>query len=65
MHRTDHHAHQAHGHSCCGGHFGAHAGVLVKNAEALQVLESVDTLVIDKTGTLTEKRSWPNLGRSC
>jgi P-type Cu+ transporter len=33
---------------------GAHAGVLVKNAEALQVLEKVDTLVIDKTGTLTE-----------
>lgn len=33
---------------------GAHAGVLVKNAEALQALEKVDTLVIDKTGTLTE-----------
>ncbi|MFS0738928.1 heavy metal translocating P-type ATPase [Sphingomonas sp. 1P06PA] len=33
---------------------GAHAGVLVKNAEALQGLEKVDTLVIDKTGTLTE-----------
>lgn len=33
---------------------GAHAGVLVKNAEALQMLEKVDTLVIDKTGTLTE-----------
>jgi Cu+-exporting ATPase len=33
---------------------GAQAGVLVKNAEALQVLEKVDTLVIDKTGTLTE-----------
>ena len=33
---------------------GAHAGVLVKNAEALQGLENVDTLVIDKTGTLTE-----------
>ncbi|WP_296744655.1 heavy metal translocating P-type ATPase [Mesorhizobium sp.] len=33
---------------------GAHAGVLVKNAEALQALEQVDTLVIDKTGTLTE-----------
>ncbi|WP_256731611.1 copper-translocating P-type ATPase [Sphingomonas sp. dw_22] len=32
---------------------GARAGVLVKNAEALQGLESVDTLVIDKTGTLT------------
>ena len=33
---------------------GAGAGVLVKNAEALEVLERVDTLVIDKTGTLTE-----------
>lgn len=33
---------------------GAQAGVLVKHAEALQVLEKVDTLVVDKTGTLTE-----------
>jgi Cu+-exporting ATPase len=33
---------------------GALAGVLVKNAEALEVLEQVDTLVVDKTGTLTE-----------
>ncbi len=33
---------------------GAHAGVLIKNAEALETLENVDTLVIDKTGTLTE-----------
>ncbi len=33
---------------------GAAAGVLVKNAEALEVLEKVDTLVVDKTGTLTE-----------
>ncbi len=33
---------------------GAMAGVLIKNAEALEVLERVDTLVIDKTGTLTE-----------
>jgi P-type Cu+ transporter len=33
---------------------GAGAGVLVKNAEALERLESVDTLVVDKTGTLTE-----------
>jgi Cu+-exporting ATPase len=33
---------------------GAQAGVLVKNAEALERLEKVDTLVIDKTGTLTE-----------
>jgi Cu+-exporting ATPase len=35
---------------------GARAGVLVKDAEALQALERVDTLVIDKTGTLTEGR---------
>jgi Cu+-exporting ATPase len=35
------------------GH-GATAGVLVKNAEALELLEKVDTLVVDKTGTLTE-----------
>ncbi|MGQ0485838.1 MAG: heavy metal translocating P-type ATPase [Hyphomicrobiales bacterium] len=33
---------------------GAQAGVLIKNAEALERLEKVDTLVIDKTGTLTE-----------
>jgi P-type Cu+ transporter len=33
---------------------GARAGVLVKNAEALEVLEKIDTLVVDKTGTLTE-----------
>jgi P-type Cu+ transporter len=33
---------------------GAQAGVLVKSAEALEELERVDTLVIDKTGTLTE-----------
>ncbi len=32
---------------------GAIAGVLIKNAEALEVLEKVDTLVVDKTGTLT------------
>ena len=35
---------------------GARAGVLVKNAEALERLEKVDTLVVDKTGTLTEGR---------
>ena len=32
---------------------GAQAGVLIKNAEALERLEKVDTLVVDKTGTLT------------
>ncbi len=32
----------------------AHAGVLIKNAEALETLERVDTVVVDKTGTLTE-----------
>ncbi len=35
---------------------GAQAGVLVKNAEALETLARVDTLAIDKTGTLTEGR---------
>src|SRR5208282_300846 len=33
---------------------GAKAGVLIKNAEALEILEKVNTLVFDKTGTLTE-----------
>jgi P-type Cu+ transporter len=35
---------------------GAQSGVLIKNAEALEHLERVDTLVVDKTGTLTEGR---------
>lgn len=35
---------------------GAIAGVLIKNAEALEAMEKVDTLVVDKTGTLTEGR---------
>jgi Cu+-exporting ATPase len=39
---------------------GARAGVLVRNAEALELLGNVDTLVIDKTGTITEGR--PQLG---
>ena len=39
---------------------GARAGVLIKNAEALEILEKVDTLVVDKTGTLTEGK--PRLG---
>jgi len=33
---------------------GATAGILIKNAEALEIMEKVDTLVLDKTGTLTE-----------
>src|SRR5713226_6022985 len=33
---------------------GATAGVLIRNAEALELMEKVDTLVVDKTGTLTE-----------
>jgi Cu+-exporting ATPase len=35
---------------------GAQAGVLIKNAEALERMERIDTLVVDKTGTLTEGR---------
>lgn len=35
---------------------GASLGVLIKNAEALELMEKVDTLVVDKTGTLTEGR---------
>jgi len=35
---------------------GATSGVLIKHAEALEVMEKVDTLVVDKTGTLTEGR---------
>ena len=33
---------------------GATAGVLIKNAESLEVMEKVNTVVVDKTGTLTE-----------
>lgn len=33
---------------------GAKSGVLIKNAEALEIMEDVDTLVVDKTGTLTQ-----------
>jgi Cu+-exporting ATPase len=33
---------------------GAQAGVLIRDAEALEVMETIDTLVVDKTGTLTE-----------
>jgi Cu+-exporting ATPase len=39
---------------------GAHAGVFIRNAEALETLARVDTLVIDKTGTLTEGK--PRVG---
>jgi Cu+-exporting ATPase len=39
---------------------GAHAGILIRNAEALETLARVDTLVIDKTGTLTEGK--PQVG---
>jgi Cu+-exporting ATPase len=35
---------------------GAETGVLIKNAEALERMETIDTLVVDKTGTLTEGR---------
>jgi Cu+-exporting ATPase len=35
---------------------GARAGVLIRNAEALETMEKVDTLVVDKTGTLSEGR---------
>jgi Cu+-exporting ATPase len=35
---------------------GAQAGVLIKNAEALERMEKIDTLLVDKTGTLTEGR---------
>ena len=39
------------------GH-GATVGVLIKNAQALELLEKVDTLVVDKTGTLTVGKPW-------
>src|SRR5258705_4841221 len=35
---------------------GAQGGVLVRNAEALERMQKIDTLVVDKTGTLTEGR---------
>src|SRR5207302_8494215 len=36
---------------------GAQSGVLIKNAEALERMEKVDTIVVDKTGTLTEGKA--------
>jgi Cu+-exporting ATPase len=42
---------------------GARAGVLAKNAQALELMEKVDTLVVDKTGTLTEGK--PRLAAVC
>ena len=43
---------------------GAEAGVLFRNAEALEVLETITTLVVDKTGTLTEGQAAPCDGRT-
>jgi len=42
---------------------GATAGVLIKNAEVLEIMEKVDTVVVDKTGTLTEGK--PSLSTVC
>ena len=42
---------------------GATIGVLFRNAEAIEVLRKVDTLVVDKTGTLTEGRAAARVGR--
>ena len=52
---------------------GAEEGILIKSAEALEILHEVDTVVMDKTGTLTEENPrllilfWPvpNLRRNC
>ena len=43
---------------------GAQCGVLIKNAEALERMEKVDTLVVDKTGTLTEGKPSSRRGAS-
>ena len=37
---------------------GATSGVLIKNAETLEILEKVETLLVDKTGTLTEGKPY-------
>lgn len=39
---------------------GAQTGVLIKNAESLEILSKVDTIVVDKTGTLTEGKPYLN-----
>ena len=44
---------------------GATAGVLIKNAEALERFEKIDTLVVDKTGTLTEGKPRVRRGAAC
>ena len=44
---------------------GAQSGVLIKNAEALERMEKIDTLVVDKTGTLTEGRPSVVAIRTC
>jgi Cu+-exporting ATPase len=44
---------------------GAQAGILIKNAEALERMEKVDTLVVDKTGTLTEGKPAVVADRDC
>ena len=44
---------------------GATAGVLIRNAEALETFEKIDTLVVDKTGTLTEGRPVLSRWRPC
>ncbi len=44
---------------------GAGAGVLIKSAEALEHMEKVNTLVVDKTGTLTEVRVYHAPGLAC
>ena len=43
---------------------GAENGILIKNAEALEVLQRADTLVVDKSGTLTEGKPPSRRGRT-
>jgi len=44
---------------------GAHSGILIRDAEALERFESIDTIVLDKTGTLTEGKPKVVLDRHC